>query len=224
MVGCSDDGENGMDKNNLGGKLHTNIALPEFSRENLHAQLELLADAFESQGHDVRSSLLPGIGEERLQELCSWFPGNLPEELVALYQWSGGQEKDAWEEEFPFLFRDNSFCSIERARFEYENMMMSYGAYPENREMLKFSFPFASFNGAWYVIPTNGHNLKSAIARPIISVLQSIDVYFYSMEKMVQTCIEWVSHENYSENGLYPQEVESAIWEKHNPGVFSAQI
>ena len=205
-------------------KRHMNIELPEFSKQNLHLQLDRLLKAFESKGMYVSDSLLPSISEVELKKKCSWFPGELIEEIVALYEWKGGQEKDAWESEFPFWFRDNSFCSIKRAEIEYKSMMASYGTYPPDHEMLKFSFPIASFNGAWYVIPTKKHSLNSALKKPIISVFEGIDIYFYSIEKMVETCVEWVEHEKYSIEGLSLQSIEMEIWRKHNPGIFSQEI
>ncbi|MDO6545561.1 hypothetical protein [Photobacterium sanguinicancri] len=198
-----------------------NIKLTKFSKENLHQNLNRLLNAFESKGMNVEGSLLPPIPEIELRERCSWFPGDLPNEIVALYEWRGGQEKDTWESEFPFWFRDNSFCSIARAEFEYKSMMESYGKYQPDHDMLKYSFPIAAFNGGWYVIPTRRHNLNSVLKRPVISVHQDIDIYFYTIEKMVETCAEWVEHDNYSPDGLYPESVEMQIWRKHNPAIFS---
>ncbi|MEP5763300.1 MAG: hypothetical protein ABJ308_01835 [Halieaceae bacterium] len=195
-------------------------SVPEFSGPNLHAGLDRLLKAYESKGMEVENSLLPPYGENRLRKSCSWFPGELTLELVSLYGWRGGQEKDAWESEHPFWFRDMSFSSIERAKAEYHSMMESYGTNPEDHELLKYSFPFASFNGGWYVLPTRGHPFTSSLSSPVISVFQGIDLYFYSIETMVNTCIEWVSHPEYEE-GQPPREIELEIWEKHNPGIFN---
>ncbi len=198
-----------------------NIHLPEFSKARLHQHLDRLLNAYESKGMRVRESLLPGVPEAELKKRCAWFPGELIEEIVALYEWRGGQAKDAWETEFPFWFRDNSFCSLERAESEYKSMMASYGKNPADHQMLKYAFPIAAFDGSWYVIPTRSHNLNSVLKRPTICVHEGIDIYFHSLEKLVETCVEWVSHENYSTEGLYPESLELEIWRKHNPGVFS---
>ncbi|KJS28847.1 MAG: hypothetical protein VR64_22740 [Desulfatitalea sp. BRH_c12] len=200
---------------------HIDIEQAAFSKVNLHNSLERLLKAFESKGMNVNDSLLPALTESEIKNQCSWFPGELTDEIIALYEWRGGQTKDALESEQPFWFRDNSFCSIERARFEYKSMMDSYGTYKPDHHMLKNAFPIASFNGAWYVIPTKGHNLASALKRPVISVHEGIVIYFYSIEKMVETCVEWVEHNNYSSDGLYPESIEMEIWKKHNPGIFS---
>ena len=200
--------------------LYQNVQLPPFSATNLHTLLNELLDAYEAKGMKVSNDLLPPINEQELREICSWFPGELPAEIIALYAWRGGHKKDAWEADFPFWFRDNSFCSIERAKQEYQSMMDSYGTIPEDHELLKYSFPFASFNGGCYVLPTQGQPFSSALSLPIISVLEGIDILFYSIESMVSTCIEWVKHPQYDEDYSLPKEIEIEIWQKHNPGIF----
>ncbi len=213
-IGCSD--ESATKK-----KKQMNIHIPTFSKARLHQHLDRLLNAYESKGMRVGESLLPGVSEAELIKKCAWFPGDLIEEIVALYEWRGGQAKDAWETEFPFWFRDHSFCSLESAASGYKCIMDSYGKNPADHQMLKHAFPIASFDGSWYVIPTRAHNLDAAFKRPVISVHEGVDIYFYSLEKMVETCVEWVSHENYSTEGLYPESLELEIWRKHNPGVFS---
>ena len=200
--------------------LYSNITLPEFSNDNLHKLLDKLLAAYESKGMSVSDSLLPPIPELELVKKCNWFPGKLPPQIISLYSWRGGQEKDAWESEFPFWFRDNSFCSIERAEDEYKSMMESYGSYPQDHELLKYSFPFAAFNGGWYVFPTKGQPFSSSLKAPIISVLEGIDIFFFSIESMVLTCLDWVSHEKYDADYTLPEDIEMKIWRKHNPGIF----
>lgn len=211
LIGCNEHSKE---------KKHMDIKLPPFSKANLHKYLDQLLKTFESKGMKVSDTLLSPVSETELKELCSWFPGELTEEIIALYAWRGGQREDAWETEYPFWFRDNSFCSLERAEREYKSMMETYGTIEQDHYMLKHAFPIASFNGGWYVIPTKGHNLNSALKRPVISVHEGIDIYFYSIEKMVETCTEWVQHKNYEKDGLYPAEIELDIWRKHNPGIF----
>ena len=99
-------------------------------------------------------------------------------------------------------------------------MMESYGIFPADHELLKYSFPFAAFNGGWYVFPTRGQPFSSSLEAPIIGVLQGIDIYYFSIETMVSTCIDWVSHEKYGADSSLPGDVERKIWQKHNPGVF----
>lgn len=196
------------------------LKVPAFSRQRLHESLDRLLAAYEARGFATADTLLPPLTESELREACNWFPGELPPELIALYGWRGGQEKDAWESEHPFWFRDMSFSSIERAKLEYQSMMSSYGLIPGDRGLLKYSFPFAAFNGGWYVLPTGGHPFNASLKYPVISVFEGVDVFFYSLEQMVNTCVDWVSHPDYSDDYSLPSEVELQIWRKHNPGIF----
>jgi len=216
-------GIHGCEEEGLMENPYRNISLPEFSGKNLHVLLDELLEAYESKGMHVSDSLLAPLSQSELIDRCSWFPGELPPEIISLYSWRGGQLKDAWESEFPFWFRDNSFCSVERAQFEYKSMMDSYGIYPEDHELLKYSFPFASFNGGWYVFPTQGQPFSATLKAPIVGVLQGIDIYYFSIETMVQTCIDWVSHDKYDADSSMPDKIEREIWQKHNPGIFGLE-
>jgi len=208
------------DKRLLMNDQYQDVIVPDFSNKNLHDLLNKLLSAYERKGMKLSESLLPPISETELIEQCSWFPGVLTPELISLYGWRGGQKEDAWESEYPFWFRDMSFCSLERAKHEYDSMMKSYGSYPEDRELLKYSFPFASFSGGWYVIPTKGQPFSKTLRAPVISVFQDIAIYYFSIELMVKTCIEWVESDKYNEDDIFPEELESSIWQKHNPGIF----
>ena len=191
-----------------------------FSAARLHAALERLRQAFESRGLRVSGSLLPPLDEASLRERCAWFPGDLTPELVALYGWRGGQARDPWNEEFPFWFRDCSFAALDRARADYRSLMATYGASPAHRDLLPHCFPFASFNGGWLVLPTGRHPFEGELARPVVSVLEGLDVHYVSLQAMVDTCVDWVSHPSYGPVGGLPPEPEMAIWRKHNPGLF----
>ncbi|WP_020407477.1 hypothetical protein [Hahella ganghwensis] len=196
------------------------ITVPPFSADHLHLLLERLLAAYESKGFWVSETLLPPLTDAEIREQCHWFPGNLSPEIISLYQWRGGQENEAWEEDYPFWFRDNTFTSLARAEQEYKSMMASYGQIAENHDLLNASFPIAAFNGAWYVIPTGKHAFDSSLPRPVISVHEGVEVHFYSIETMVATCVDWVSHPEYSIDGTLPREVELSIWKQHNPGIF----
>lgn len=214
------------------------------SMDAIPTLLEELRLAFEARGMHVTPSLLPGIAPAELAKRCQWFPAELPPEIVALYGWHNGQKNQPWDEAFPFWFRDNGFSSIENAEQEYKSMMESYG-----KEMpaslagvdLKFCFPFAAFNGGWYVFPCHGQALKSQVARPVVSVFQGVDVLYASVESMLRTCVAWLKdpaslEEAKVQAGMQKtgqgadwkadqQRVRQAeqrwqeIWEQYNPGV-----
>lgn len=210
----------GCRKSGPPGDPYRSVLLPAFSSDRLHGLLDELLEAYTANGMPVADSLLPPLSEAELVERCRWFPGSLPPEIVSLYAWRGGQEKEAWESDFPFWFRDNTFCSIERAPGEYRRMMDSYGRDPEYHELLKHSFPFASFNGGWYVLPTRGQPFSPVLTAPIISVMEGIDIHFFSIETMVRTCIDWVRAGAYDPENPMPRELELQIWRRHNPGIF----
>ena len=204
-----------------GGQMQQTIEVAPFSRARLHAQLDALQAAFETKGHQVSASLLPALQEPELRARCSWFPEPLPEELLALYAWRGGQAKDAWDEPFPFWFRDCAFVSPERAAQEYASMMASYGQFADVKGLLASCFPFAAFNGGWLVLPCKRQTLDKRLERPVISVFQGIDVHFHSLQLMVDTCVDWVSHPQYdTQDAALPEPLEMEIWRRHNPGIF----
>jgi len=197
------------------------IALPPFSQSTFHSQLEALRLAYEAKDQHVSSSLLPPLNESVLRERCAWFPAALPEELIALYAWHGGQDKEVDQDKFPFWFRDCGFISPSQAEREYKDIMSSYGQNPMDHELLKYSFPFAAFNSGWLVLPCKSQSLDPRFPRPVIFVMEGITVFFYSMQLMVDTCVEWVSHPQLNEHAQLPSDIELKIWQKHNPRIFA---
>lgn len=231
-IGGCDRANSGRDhtaSDRLDGYRSLNTDIPKiapFSSRRLHELLDELRNAYEDKGLQVSRTLLPPIEESQLRSMCDWYPDELPMELVSLYGWRGGQEPGPWElddADHPFWFRDCAFSSIDTARVEYQSMMETYGANPEDHDLLKYSFPFAAFNGGWMIIPTRKQNLDRRFDRPIIFVLQGIMVFFYSIELMVATCIDWVRHPSYDESGGLTNSVEKEIWRRHNPGIFESQ-
>jgi len=193
---------------------------PDFSAERLHAGLEALRLAYEAKGLNVTETLQPGLSADALRERCSgWFPAPLPEELLALYAWRGGQTETKDAKDFAFSFRDCAFSTPDDAKAEYISIMNSYGAHPRDTELLRNCFPFAAFNGGWLVMPCAGQSLQPALKRPIISILQGVDVHYHSIERTVTTATDWVRHPKHDGHGL-PTDIELDIWQRHNPGIF----
>ncbi|MGI9238821.1 MAG: hypothetical protein ACR2QZ_15585 [Woeseiaceae bacterium] len=195
--------------------------------DSISAKLNSLLSAFETHGAEaIRDSLLPGLSREEIQQRSSWFPASVPDPIVDMYMWRNGQANDAWNEPNPFWFRDMSFSSLEIAEAEYQSMVSSYGVdntLEDDGVVLKTSFPFAAFNGGWYVVPAEEHNMDVENRYPVICVLQGIDWYFVSIEKMLDTCNEWVRCNGYDyQDASLDEESEMRIWKQHNPGVFSS--
>jgi hypothetical protein len=193
------------------------------SSVEIHSLLETLRMSFEAKGRHVSDALMPALSEAEFRQKCAWFPGEIANELLALYSWKGGQKLDESERFAPFWFRDMIFSTPETAELEYKSMMETYGKEltPETTGVdLATCFPFAAFNGGWYVFPCGGQAIDLAHPRGIISVFQGIDIDFYSIRSMLKTCIDWAQHPLYQGGSSAWEEAEHQLWEKHNPGMF----
>ncbi len=191
----------------------------------VHELLEDLRVAFENIGKSVTRDLAPPLTDEELRKRCAWFPGEIASEIFSLYSWRGGQQLRAEESFAPFWFRDTIFSTPEAAAVEYQSMMETYGDLLTPGMIgvdLAHCFPFAAFNGGWYVFPCGGQALETSRSRGIVAVFQGIDVYYYSLVKMLETCRDWVRHPRYVAQGADWANIEMEIWREHNPGIFSA--
>ena len=193
--------------------------LPEFDAARLHARLEDLRLAYEARGFNVSDTLQPPLPADEVRRQCSWFPTPLPPELIALYGWRGGQRESREKKDFPFNFRDFAFVTPADARVEYDSLRKSYGVNPADAPLLRICFPFAAFNGGWLVMPCATQSLEPRLPRPIISVMQGVDVHYYTIETMAATAIDWVRHPKFDGYSL-PSAIELEIWQRHNPGIF----
>ena len=145
-------------------------------------KLDTLVVAFESKGLKVANSLLPGLDRKTIAVSTTWFPVQLPEEIYQLYEWRNGQAGDAWEEKFPFWFRDNAFCSISNAKAVYESTVAIYAEYNDPARdgvNLLECFPFAEFNGECFLLLCSPTLQASHV---VISL--GGDLVFVSVEKM----------------------------------------
>jgi hypothetical protein len=188
---------------------------------SISLRLDALLAAYEAKGHPMKATLKPGLSEKEFCKRTQWFPGTIPPELFEMYSWHNGQRNEPWSETHPFWFRDMAFSSVELAESEYKSMMESYGidsTLERDGVELSTCFPFAAFNGGWYVLPTEKQTLIPKLKLPVVCVFQGIEVYFLSIEKMLDTCIQWVNQPNYRLFG--ETEVEFEIWRNNNPGIF----
>jgi hypothetical protein len=193
--------------------------LPKFSSKRLHAKLEALRQAYEAKGFNVTDTLQPALSAQELQAQCSWFPAPLPEEIISLYAWRGGQIESGSDDDFAFAFEGRTFLTLEDAKLEYDSMMSTYGAEPSDAPLLRTCFPFAAYNGGWLVMPCADQSLEPRLERPIISVMQGISIHYYSLELMVVTALDEVLHPQYDGYNGLPEAISMEIWDRHNPGI-----
>lgn len=182
-------------------------------------KLERLVDAFEAHGHPVRANLAPGATAIELDDLADRRGFELPDDFRTLYGWHNGHIE---QEGAPVLkFRDNPFCEIGNASAQltldiYEDVRA------ENREVewpldLTACLPIAELMGSVYAVPGKGLSRSELSSNPVFSVSEGVDVYFLSIESLVDTCIEWVEQDDWDLYSTAPN--ERAIWKKHNPGI-----
>lgn len=187
----------------------------------IQSKLTVLLSAYKEKGYNLQGSMAPGLSKTEIQSKTSWFPSTLCPEIIELYMWHNGQHSDPAEVEFPFWFRDNAFISIENSKDVYEEIVKVYAEDNDpdrdGVDLLK-CFPFASFNGECYLIPCCPQRIDGDHVRPVIN--QNGEIYYYSIETMVSTVIDWVKHPDYKMFEHLPQEVELYIWRLHNPGIF----
>lgn len=193
---------------------------------NIHKRLDRLLQAYKNKGVLAQKELLPALSEQGLKERCSWFPSDLPKEIIALYTWRGGQECNEWVEH-PFFFRDTIFCDLKTSKDDYAQIVVPYAADGEEDselgwEYLRYSFPFTSFEGAVYVIPSQPFVIDERFERPVILVHEGVNPVYESLETMLDTCIEWVENATYNmEYEFLEINNEHEIWKKHNPKIFN---
>jgi hypothetical protein len=192
--------------------------------EPIQALLEELRAAYISRGVDVDRHLLPGVDSQQITDRTSGLGFAVPDEIVALYSWRDGQGDGAEYDTESFSFRDEAFIGIERALVERDVLLETYGDLGPDVVPLGFdldrTFPFATYEGAYYVIVCGPHQLASPFPHPIVSVFEGIDMFFHSFELMVRTCIDWARHPSWTKSVGLPDDVEGDIWRRNNPGIF----
>lgn len=189
----------------------------------LASKLERLADAFEARGIPVRSNLRPGASEAELDHLAEELNVVLPEEVKALYRWRNGH----LDPNAPNVlqFRDNTFIGLETVPQAHQSVNEIYGQDGGDPDLVPLevdlaqSVPISEFMDSWLVVACGPQSVTTRSQHPIVEVFQGVVPVFYSIETMIDTCIDWVEQPEYRQYEEAPNERE--IWERHNPGIFS---
>ncbi len=191
---------------------------------------EQLADAHEAKGIAVRSTLQPGLRRDDILAQTASLGFALPESIVELYAWHNGHGfTEPWHEGPALRFRDTAFLSFEVALTEYRELQSYREATDSTLSSdgidLRTSFPIAQIQGVWLVVACGEHLYGNDKTDVVVSVYHDIELYFYSVESMLKTCLAWVSHPAWNENAyeLLPDGIERDIWQRFNPGIRAAQ-
>jgi hypothetical protein len=206
---------------------HQNINKQQTELRNMSTEtpqlLDTLRAAYLAKNCPVDDYLQPGLTPEQIVSKTRQLGLTLPADLVQLYTWRNGQTDEAEDASDAFVFRDNIFINLERAIAEYAEVL-EYNSDSNTLEddgvLLKNCFPFAAFQGSWYLVVCGPHRLKTQSRHPVICVYEGMDLFFHSIDSMVKTCTEWVNHPSWAPASSLDYNLELGIWKKHNPGVF----
>lgn len=188
------------------------------------AQLgDALCAAYARRGVPVADNLNPGLRRENIIARLNALGLQPPEDLIALYEWRNGARHEYDDEGRLLLFRDNIFISLDRGIEEFQE---SLALYREESSLelddvdLTQCFPISWFDGSYDTVACGAHRYPQASAHPVIRVFEDISLYFHSIPAMLETCIDWVNAPEWAPFEGLPDEVEMAIWRRHNPGIF----
>lgn len=189
------------------------------SNSALLNHLNTLILLIQEKNFPIETYLKPGLSRQAIATLTRHLPFEFPEELYTLYQWHNGTDPAC---QFA-LFRDQLFLSLEDALKEYDKIVYYYVDELEQLDIdfgvdLRHCFPFASFEGSYYVLVCYPMENKD---RPIFSVFEGVEQYFNSFSSLLSTCIVWCQQGVKREYGIeLSQDLELKIWKQYNPGVF----
>lgn len=180
----------------------------------LTARLEVLADAFGHHGYDVRSNLLPGATSDELAALEASLEVTLPAAYGELYRWSAGTVDERGT--VPRLrFRDEGLLPLSRV-VEERDLLAEVHDWFDGVDFGTLA-PLAIYEGSVLAVACGPQSLTSLAPHPVIAFFQGIDVYYDSIESMVETAIAWVSQPDWAPYDQAPNEIE--IWRQHNRAI-----
>lgn len=180
----------------------------------LAARLDVLADAFGHHGYDVRSNLQPGATPDELAALEARLDVPLPSAYRDLYSWSAGTV-DEWGTAPRLRFRDEVLLPLSRVHEERDALAAVYDWF--DGVDFRTLAPLATYEGSTLAVACGPQGLTSLAEHPVICFFQGIDVYYDSIESMVETTIAWVSQPNWAPYAQAPHEIE--IWRQHNRAI-----
>lgn len=182
-------------------------------------QLNTLISIIQDRGFPINECLQPGLSREAIAIQTSHLPFDFPQELYTLYQWRNGTNLDC---QFSF-FRDQLFLPLEEALKSYDEIAHYYVEELEELNIdweidLRYCFPFASFEGSYYVLVCDSVEAKEG---QIFNIFEGIEKYFNSFSTMLATGIAWGQQGVIKPYGIeLSPELELEIWRRYNPGVF----
>jgi len=196
---------------------------------NLAARLDVLLDAYRAAGLDPSRNLKPGLSEAEIGAVAAQLGVVFPQAVRELYRWRNGVADLYAEFDKQFVFRDQPFLSLDNAQdaiADVRAILKEAQAFSGAKDALLDPanlIPIAAFEGFYYVVPGGDGLSGLPVTHPVISIGEGEDVYFLTVESMIETCIEWISDPSLDKETLSAENEEDA-WERHNPGVFELEL
>jgi hypothetical protein len=152
----------------------------------LGPKLDRLVGAFEARGVPVAENLRSGVSEAQLDRLAGELGVVLPEPVRELYRWRDGHVDP--EASNVLTFRDNVFLRLQDIPQVYGWVLDAYGSSDDDPDVdLAACVPIAEFMGAAYVVAGRRQTVSDRGPHPVLSVFHGVDLFFYSVESMVET-------------------------------------
>lgn len=175
--------------------------------------LDELLGAYQIGGVNVGEGLNPGLSRDEILGLLTTLKLQAPESFINLYRWRNGCKSD----DGGFQFRDTVFVPLQDAIEFQQNILLDYEAVADEHFNPAYFLPFSHFeNSLFYGVQCMPIGAPPPASDAVICVSEGIDTYFYSIESMLRTCIDWGR-----EDALENEELELTIWRRHNPGIFA---
>lgn len=190
-------------------------------------RLDTLLGSFRSKGIDPGQNLKPGLSEAELDGHAARLKLVLPPAVRDLYAWRNGLADPYAENDRQFVFRDQSFLSLDDAEEAIAHIRGFLSAYasagldlPVDPDAL---LPIAALEGQFYAVPTGEGLAGLPGPHPVILLGEEMAVHFFSIESMIETCIDWVNDPSFDAEDFEVEDDETA-WERHNPGALDIEL
>ncbi len=173
---------------------------------------EDLMATYKMAGVETYAELNPSLTRPEVLKLLAPLNLQVPESFLDLYTWRNGCNSD----DCGFQFRDTVFVPLQDAIEFRQNILLDYEAVADEYFNPTYFLPFSHFeNGLFYGVQCTPIGTPPPESDAVICVSEGIDTYFYTIESMLRTCIDWVC-----QDALENEELELSIWRQHNPGIF----
>ena len=149
--------------------------------------LESILKGMQKLSHPALGLLNSGLKEVHIREAASLFKIDLPDSVVAMYQWRNGTNLHSTGTDK--VLRMGNVCFFPGYLFfSLEDAISTWNAFSKKNDWNKLWFPiFGSSAGAMYVVNCDRGSLDYGRILEYGDVYFEADILFYSLPKMLET-------------------------------------